>query len=137
MYPSILINKDGVGYKNIPQHWDISKYHRFDISNLLNNYWNVINSNVNANEALIKNILTDVNGKLNDLYLFIHHLPIHMYFEKDKEIFFSLFDKDAIYLLYIYLYYSCIYEYILSANDKEHLKSDIKERNNLGRKHSK
>lgn len=128
LFPSILTNKDGVGYKNVPQHWDISKNHRFDISNMLNNYWNVINSNINANEALIKSILNDVNGKLSDLYLFIHHLPIHMYFEKDKETFFSLFDKDAIYLLYIYLYYSCIYEYILSANDKEHLKSDIKEK---------
>ena len=133
LFPSILIHKEGIGYKNIPQHWDISKNHRFDISNLLNNYWNVINSNVNANEGLIRNILNDVSGKLSDLYLFIHHLPIHMYFEKENEIYFSLFDVDTIYFLYIYLYYSCIYEYILSANDKEHLKTDIQEKKKFRR----
>ena len=32
LFPSILTNKDGVGYKNVPQHWDISKNHRFDIN---------------------------------------------------------------------------------------------------------
>jgi hypothetical protein len=48
-----------------------------------------------------------------------------------------LFDKDCIYSLYKYCYYSAIYEYIICANDPDLLRADIQEVKNTHRQQNR
>ena len=121
LYPNMILFK---GKPNtVPEHWNISKNHRFDIQKKIDNYWQFLDKFSNKS---INTVLVDVNNNLNDLYMFINKLPIHMYFEKNNETFYSLFDKECI--CYVCLFwYSTIYDYIICANDPQHISNDIQE----------
>ena len=56
------------------------------------------------------------------------NFPIHMSIERDGKTFVPLLDNECIYFLYIYFWYSTIFEYIDAANNKDNLILD-KEKN--------
>lgn len=123
LYPNMILFK---GKPNkVPEHWNISRNHRFDIQKKIDNYWQFLDKFSNSS---INSILVDVNNNLNDLYMFINKLPIHMYFEKNDETFYSLFDKECIYFMFVYFWYSTIYDYIICANDPQHINNDLQEK---------
>ena len=124
LYPSIFINQSNY-YDYIPKHWDLSDLHQKDIQYIYNKYWKQKSSLVI--DEVVKNVLKDVQFKLNDLYMLIHNLPINMSLEKDGKTFTPLMDNECIYFLYIYFWYSSIFEFIDAANNKDNL---IKDNNN-------
>jgi hypothetical protein len=78
----------------------------------------------------------EVDNHLTDLPIFLQNLPFFTEIIKDVgddvegeriRSFHCLFDKETIYLLYTYCFYSAIYEYIVSANDPDLLRADVQE----------
>jgi hypothetical protein len=121
MYPSIVRNNDV--YNVIHNHWEFSNYHNMDLQNIIDKDYNILRSF--QGDLIMNNVLKDVETKLNDLTLLMSFLPIHYNIEKNGYTYVSLFDNDAIQLLYHYYWYSCFLEYINSANNKDHLLLDI------------
>jgi hypothetical protein len=62
-----------------------------------------------------------------DLNLFMNHIPIHTSIHKNGHVFYDLFDKRTLYLLFTYCWYSAVYEYINATDDQDMLILDIRE----------
>jgi hypothetical protein len=137
IYPSILLNDVGF-YKNVPQHWNFSEKHNTIISNFIENYYEKIEKF--KGDKVLMRLLQEIagtsnnNGKLTDLPLFLQNLPFFTEIVKNMgdevegepiRSFYCLFDKDCVYLLHTYCFYSAIYEYIVCANDSDLLRSDV------------
>jgi hypothetical protein len=78
--------------------------------------------------------MTELQLKMIDLHLFIQHIPVNNPILHEKQLYYSLFDKQTIYLLLSYTFYSILYEYrTATENDKylkRHLINSKKERRN-------
>jgi hypothetical protein len=133
VYPALLAG-DGEFYKNVPKHWGLSKEHMSDIEKFLHKYYKEIEKF--SGDKSIKQLLMTVNLKLVDLNLFLQNIPIQTEIVKevivDEKVemvtFHGLFDKECVYMLYTYCFYSCIYEYISCALDPSLIQMDIQER---------
>jgi len=136
-YPSILINDVGF-YKNVPKHWGFSEKHNDIIAKFLDQYYEKIEK-FKGDTTLLRLLQeiagnSETNGYLTDLPLFLQKLPYFTEMVKDMgddvegeriRSFHCLFDKQCIYLLYSYCFYSAIYEYIVLSNDQDLLRTDI------------
>lgn len=140
VFPQEILNN--VSYNNVHKHWGLSKEHMNDIENFVRQH--AIDLNKYKKNTVIQKLLqsfsssqpsfTEANSSISassnwvvDIEKFVHYIPIHTSIEKDGILFFSLFDKRTIYLLYTYCWYSVFYEMIELTNDSELLKLDIKE----------
>jgi hypothetical protein len=133
VYPSILLNDAGF-YKNVPKHWNFSEKHNAIINRFVDQYYESIEK-FKGDKVLLK-LLQELSNssRLSDLPLFLNSLPFFTEIVKDMgddvegervRSFHCLFDKQCIYLLYSYCFYSSIYEYIVSANDVDLLRADV------------
>ena len=121
-------------YKKVPRHWGLSEEHKKDIEKFLQKYYGEIERF--SGDKSIKQLLMTVNVRLVDLNLFLQNIPMQTEIVKevlvdDKQemvTFHSLFDKECIYMLYTYCFYSCIYEYISCALDPSLIQMDIEVR---------
>ena len=125
LYPSIFMNNSNY-YDYIPSHWELSDLHQRDIKNIYDKYWK--HKSLLVFDEVVINSILDVQTKLKDLYLLMDNIPIHMSIERDGKTFVPLLDNECIYFLYIYFWYSTIFEYIDAANNKDNLILD-KEKN--------
>ena len=121
MYPSIVRNNDV--YNVIHKHWEFSDYHNMDLQKIVDKDYNILRSF--QGDHILNNVLEEVETNMKDLSLLMSFLPIHYNIEKNGNTYVSLFDNDAIQLLFHYYWYSCFYEYINCANNKDHLLLDI------------
>lgn len=133
LYPSILLNDVGF-YKNVPKHWNFSEKHNIIISKFIENYYEKIEK-FKGDKVMLR-LLQELStsDRFTDLPLFLKNLPFFTEIVKDmgEEVegeqvrsFHCLFDKQSIYLLHIYCFYSAIYEYIVCANDVDLLRADV------------
>jgi hypothetical protein len=131
VYPSILVNDMGF-YKKVPQHWGFSDKHRSIIAKFLEQYYEKIEKF--KGDSVLLRLLQEVGVRLTDLPIFLQHLPFFTEMVKDfgDEVegervrsFHCLFDKESVYLIFVYCFYSAIYEYIVCANDPDLLRSDM------------
>jgi len=143
VYPSILINDVGF-YKKTHKHWLFSDKHYDIIQNFINKYYDNIEKF--KGDPIILRLLMDIDNRLTDLPIFLQSLPFFTEIIKDMgdevegepiRSFHCLFDKDCIYSLYKYCYYSAIYEYIICANDPDLLRADIQEVKNTYRQQNR
>jgi hypothetical protein len=133
VYPSILLNDAGF-YKNVPKHWNFSEKHNDIINKFVDQYYESIEK-FKGDKTLLR-LLEELSNstRLSDLPMFLNSLPFFTEIVKEMgddiegeriRSFHCLFDKQSIYLLYSYCFYSAIYEYIVSANDVDLLRADI------------
>lgn len=130
MYPSIVRNNDV--YNVIHSHWDFSKYHNMDLQNIVNKDYDILR--VFQGDSILNKTIDEVETNMKDLTLLMNVLPIHYNIEKDGNTYISLFDNNCIQLLYAYYWYSCFYEYIVSANNKDNLVLDVETQKQQRRK---
>jgi len=130
-YPSILLNDMGF-YKKVPKHWGFSDKHNDIISKFLETYYEKIEKF--KGDSVLLRLLQEVDVRLTDLPIFLENLPFFTEMVKDMgddvegeriRSFYCLFDKQTIYLLFSYCFYSAIYEYIVCANDVDLLRADV------------
>jgi hypothetical protein len=131
VYPSILLNDVGF-YKKVPKHWGFSDKHQGIISKFIEQYYEKIEKF--KGDLVLMRLLQEIDIRLTDLPIFLQNLPFFTEIVKDMgddvetdriRSFYCLFDKNCIYLLYIYCFYSSIYEYIVCANDADLLRADV------------
>ena len=126
VYPSALLTKSSF-CKTVPAHWGIHKIHAADLQKSIDNYYDRLEA-FKADTVLLK-LLTEVSSRLSSLDAFIQHIPVHTEIFKniDESVysFHSLLDKNTVYMLYTYCFYTSLYEYIVCSNDPELERADI------------
>ena len=127
-FPSIILNSKPI-LKTVPPHWDLSVYHEGDVEKFIESYYIPIMKFIG--DGSIVGLLNAATESLIELVKFINYIPIIQPLRKinpesnNEEIFNSIFDKDTIYLLFTYIFYSVLYEYIQKSLDTDILKIDM------------
>jgi hypothetical protein len=125
VYPNVIIN--GVNPINIStkwgNHWGLSSYHEGDINRYINEYMNDLDKF--KGDDILNQYLLKLQNRIIDLNMFIQHIPVETPVLKNGDVYFSLFDKQTTYLLFVYCWYSILHEYIQCVNDPNLLDMDI------------
>lgn len=131
VYPSIILNGNKF-LKTVPAHWGFSDFHCNDIATAVGDYYSEINE-FKADETMM-NLLRKVEEDLSDVVPFMQNIPVYSELKKMVETeeegkrehtFCSLFDVETTRFLFTYCFYSSIYQYIVSSDDKDLLNLDI------------
>ena len=70
-------------------------------------------------DEIINRILSIVTPELKDIYNFVKNIPIFEFIEKEENVFYSFLDKDTLYQLYLYCFYSMMEYYIQIIDDED------------------
>ena len=127
-YPEMIHNNKMVNH-SIPKHYEFSENHQRDLSLHIKKYYEELNQF--KGDGVLDNLLISIQGRLIDLNLFLEHIPVQSEIVKESETklsFYSLFSKRTIYMLYMYTWYSVLYEYIMATDDIDLLQTDLRER---------
>ena len=132
IYPTLLSNNADF-YKYICKHWNFSQNHNNDILNFVNKYGKNIEKF--KNDAVLLKLLQDIDRKMVDMIMFVKHIPKHTEITKTiinedgKEeaiVFHNLFDNLTYFELLKHCFYKTIYEFIISCDDVDLLRTEIK-----------
>jgi len=128
VYPSALLTNSSF-FKTVPPHWGIHKNHAADLQKSIDNYYDRLEAF--KADTVILQLLAEVSNRLSSLDAFIEHIPVHTEIVKnvDESVhsFHSLLDKNTVYMLYTYCFYTSLYEYIVCSNDPELERADIQD----------
>ena len=117
-YPTMLINNADV-FKTIPKHWGLAEKHVYDVDLFLSKYYKGLDEF--KGDEILKSVLQDVNVELTDMDIFVKNIPVQTDIQREiideqgnlKIIsFYSLFGKNALYLLFVHCFYLTISKYI-------------------------
>jgi hypothetical protein len=128
VYPEMIINNHEHSSK-VHKHWNLADFHQQDISKFLTEYYKVLAPF--KNDKSLKQLLTHVQESLVHLSTFLQHipafLPIHVSPKGENPAlsYHSLFTKRTLYMIYSYVYYSTLYEYIKATHNDELLQLDF------------
>lgn len=123
LYPkTILLQTDD--FIRVANHWGFSHKHNEDIVNILKQVDGKIMSFLGNKRNALAPLLESIFTWNYDIFNFISNLPVYTSIVKDGNTFFSLFDKDTIYQLYLYCWYTSVYEIMETTNDFDMLKLD-------------
>ena len=130
VFPEIILN--GNVFDNIPAHWELSDQHVSDLSKKLESFW----SNIKEfhGDTVISRVLRNIQIDATDIFILIRELPIYSPLTKGENTYYSLFDNETINMVFIYLWYSSLYEYTVSASNPEFLRTDVEEKKSVRRK---
>jgi PKD repeat protein len=124
--PAIITNSEhGTRKVEASKHWDLSEKHINVLQGHIDKYFDKLHSYVKDN--LICRFFRDINMKLVDLNLFLNYIPVFTAFINEDKLYYLLFDKEALYLLHSYCYYSVLYELVTGSDTDEYLKLDMEE----------
>jgi len=127
VYPNALthnISKLGKMHK----HWGFSDKHNHDLQTHIHAHHQELERFKGNN---ILNLLLEHSKTWSkDVLLFLEHIPLYTSIVKDDNIFYNLFDKRTVYLLYSYCWYCVLYEFVVSSDNPDMLKMDIVETRN-------
>jgi hypothetical protein len=98
--PSIIIHRES--YSNIPSHWKLASKHSGLLIDIIQKYNDVFQPF--KEDDTIKQFLIEIMERLNDLSLFVIHIPLSL-------------KKEILCELYMFCMYSCIYEYTLCSDE--------------------
>jgi hypothetical protein len=128
VYPEIIMNNHEHSNK-VHKHWNFVSFHEQDISKFLLDYYQGLNGF--KNDRSLNNVLQHVQKSLTHLSTFLNlipaFLPIHVPAKGDQPAlsYHSLFTKRTLYMIYCYVYYSTLYEYIKATHSDELLHIDF------------
>jgi hypothetical protein len=124
IYPNMIINNAKLqNTEKWTGRWGFSVFDVMEIETFRNKYYEKIQKF--KQDPVLTQLMKDVSQRLNDLHMFVQHIPVTTPIQKGSETFFSLFDKNALDLLFTYCLYSALYEYIVSSEDPELLRADV------------
>jgi len=133
--PSIIIHDRNIPKTKIPEHWKFSKIHEQDIRNIVNSTFEELRHL--QGDDVIKQFLMNIDIWGAEIFRFIRNIPVHTSIVKEGLSYNSLFDKRTVYMLYHFVWYSTLYEFIETSDDDELLKVDIQTMRNEIRNENK
>ena len=121
IYPTVIFNniKD---YK-VPKHWGLSPNDNLKVMNIIEKYYESIDKF--KGDSTILRLLQEITITLENVQLFSNNIPVISPIIKDDKEFYSIFDKNTIISLYIYLFYSTLNEFIEMSDDNDLINADI------------
>lgn len=132
LYPELIRNNYSENTK-IPKRWGLSSIHERDLASILKKEYESLQKF--KNDPLVSSVLTSVQIKLVDLNTFLNIIPLFSQVHKEdvasdesvKPIltWYSLFSKRTLYLLFTYIWYSVLLEFVEISNDPEMVQMDI------------
>ena len=128
VYPEMIINNHDNSTK-VHNHWNFAGLHANDISKFISEYYKTLGSF--KNDESIRIFLQKIQMSLSDVSTFLGLLPaylsIHVPEKGDQPplSYYSLFTKRTLYMIYCYIWYSVLYEYIKLSNNEELLQIDL------------
>ena len=131
LYPEMIHNSHSAN-TNASRHSGFADSHKSDISHLLDKYYEPLQK-FNG-DPILAHLLEEVQLQLVDLNIFLQNIPAFMPIHKlakgehPARTYNPLFSKRTLYMLYSYVWYSVLHEYIQAANDPDMLQLDIHER---------
>ena len=130
VYPEMILN--GNVFDKIPKHWDLSSNHESDLGEKIESYWSSIQEF--HGDTVISRILQNIQINSSDIFVLIREMPVFSPLAKGGNTYYSLFDNETINMVFIYLWYSALYEYMVSASNPEFLRTDVEEKKSVRRK---
>jgi len=126
VYPEMILSKRTANMGvNVPKHWELSKNHQQDVARFIQKYYEPL---LKYNQdTVITQLLVAAQAKLVDLNILLEHIPVYTPIHKGGDSFYLLFDKDTVYMLVKYLWYSVISEYIVMTDDRDLLRADVEQ----------
>ena len=118
-----MINRAEDVKKTVPKHWGLSQQHERDIYNNLQKYYEPLNEF--KNDHILSQLLLLIQKRCVDLKMFLSGIPVKAPIQKGEDTWIGLFDRETTLLLYGYVWYSVLYEYIQLSDYKELLDSDL------------
>ena len=91
------------------------------------------------NDTTLLNVLDEVQSQLREVSGFLDMIPIFTPIHKESKeeqperSYYSLFTKRTLYMLYSYVWYSVLYEYIKATDNDELIQMDVQERKQMRR----
>ena len=130
LFPEMILQQKI--YDRIPEHWELAAVHVRELDIVLQKHWDPVRPFFG--DAVVTTMLHDVMIRLVDLYQLTQALPVYSPIHKGNKAFHSLFDAEATYLMFIYLLYSTLYEFIVSSENPETIRTDMVAVKNTRRK---
>ncbi len=130
-FPTMIAN--GASFRNLPVSWDFAKPHYSDLKKMIERTWFGIKEY--SGDAVMSDLLKEVDSRAADIYLLTKELPIYKPLVKGDITYYSLFDSASINMMYVYLWYSAIYEYIVCASNDSLLTMEVE--NNKAQRRAK
>ena len=121
--PAYISNSPENNKPPIKSYWGFSEKHMETIDATVHKYYDELNSY--KKDRLICRFFKDINLKMADLNLFLNHIPVFTSFVNEEKLYYLLFDKEALYLLHSYCYYSVLYELVTGSDTDDYLRQDI------------
>jgi hypothetical protein len=132
LYPEVIRNN----YSDIiktPKRWGFSSIHERDLSGMLKKEYESLQKF--KNDPLISSTLTSSQLRLVDLNNFLQVIPTFSQIHKEDHMsedakkpmltWYSLFSKRTLYLLFTYVWYSVLFEFIETTNDPDMTRIDV------------
>jgi hypothetical protein len=126
--PSIILND--AEYTHIPKHWNLSQLHKLDIQAFVRAQATKLN--IFKKNPQITQLVLHLKPILEDLVSFIENIPIFAPIYKEGRTFYSLFSPHTCKLVFKYVWYSVLYEYIMATKHTDLI--NIQSRDISGRK---
>ena len=121
IYPTVIFNNNK-GYK-VPKHWGLSQNDNQKVENIIEKYYESIDKF--KGDTSILRLLLEITFTLENVQLLSNNIPVISPIMKDDKEYYSIFDKNTIISLYIYLFYSILNEFIEFSDDNDLINADI------------
>ena len=136
VFPEMINNKHIFSNK-AHKHWGFGDLHNKDVSRFIEKYY--IELSQFKNDQSLNTLLNHVQNELTNVYKFLDLLPNFLPIHRDPEgdippqSYYQIFSKRTLYMLYSYVWYSVIYEYIKATDNEELVLLNTIDRNKLHR----
>jgi hypothetical protein len=114
---------NGASFRHLPVSWDFAKPHYSDLKKMIERTWFGIKEY--SGDNIMSDLLKEVDSRAADIYLLTKELPMYKPLVKGGITYYSLFDSLSINMMYVYLWYSAIYEYIVCASNDSLLTMEV------------
>lgn len=136
VYPEMISNNH-IMNSAAHKHWNLARDHNLDITRFIQSYYKELSQF--KNDGSLTSLLKHVQDTLIHTHSFLDliptFLPIHRppQGEISAQSYYSLFSKRTLYMIYSYVWYSVIYEYIKATDNEELIQLNAIERNKMRR----
>jgi len=121
IYPIVILN-NAKDYK-VPKHWGLSLNDTDKVKNIIETYYKNIDK-FKGDVTMVK-LLQEISNTLVNIQLMANNIPVISPITKEEKEYYSIFDRNTIISLYIYLFYSILNEFVEMSDDSDLINADI------------